>query len=65
VRAVIGTARYWLPLVGAAVCLLVASLVGTVLGLILLVAAFGLVLDGATALWVRAGGTGNVTTHKQ
>lgn len=64
-RAVIGSTRYWLPLAAAAGCLIAASLVGTVAGLILLVLAFGLVLDAATALWQRAGGTGNVTTHKQ
>jgi hypothetical protein len=65
VRALLGTARYWLPLAAAAVCLLAVAFVGTVVGLLLLVLAFGLVLDGATALWVRAGGTGNATTHKQ
>jgi hypothetical protein len=26
---------------------------------------FGLILDGATAWWERAGGTGNLTTYRQ
>lgn len=26
---------------------------------------FGLLLDGVTAMWERAGGTGNLTTYRQ
>ena len=39
--------------------------VGSVLVWIGLMVAFGLILDGATALWERAGGTGNMSTYQQ
>jgi hypothetical protein len=65
VRAVIGSARYWVPLAAAAGCLIGASFAGPVVAWILLILAFGLLLDGATAMWERAGSTGNLTTHKQ
>jgi hypothetical protein len=64
-RGVIGTARYWLPLVGGLLCLIAVGFVGAVLGWILIIAGFGLVLDGATATWEKAGSTGNLTTYKQ
>jgi hypothetical protein len=65
VRAVIGTARYWLPLVGGFVCLVVALFVGAIAAWLLLILSFGLLLDGCTAMWEKAGGTGNLTTYKQ
>jgi hypothetical protein len=64
-RGVIGTARYWLPLVGGLLCLIAVSFVGAVLGWILIIAGFGLILEGATAMWEKAGSTGNLTTYKQ
>ena len=64
-HAVLGTARYWLPLVGGFVCLVVVLFVGAILGWLLIIAGFGLILDGATAMWEKAGGTGNLTTYKQ
>ena len=35
--------------------------VGAILGWILIFAGFGLIIDGATKLWEKAGGTGNLT----
>jgi hypothetical protein len=64
-RAVVGTARYWLPLVGGFLSLIAVLFVGPILGWLLIILAFGLILDGATAMWERAGSTGNLTTYKQ
>jgi len=64
-RAVAGTARYWAPLVGGLLCLVAVLFVGAILGWLLIITAFGLILDGATAMWERAGGTGNLTTYRQ
>ena len=64
-RAVLGTARYWVPLVAGFVCLLVSMSVGAVASWLLIVLGFGLLLDGCTAMWERAGGTGNLTTYRQ
>jgi hypothetical protein len=64
-RAVKGTGRYWLPLLGSAVCLIASLFVGPVLVWLLLILAFGLILDGVTAMWERAGSTGNLTTSRQ
>ena len=63
--AVLGTARYWLPLVAGFVCVVVSLFVGPIASWLLLLAAFGLLLDGGTAMWERAGGTGNLTTYRQ
>lgn len=64
-RAVAGTARYWLPLVGSLLCLVAVLFVGAILGWLLIILSFGLLLDGATAMWEKAGGTGNLTTYRQ
>jgi hypothetical protein len=64
-RAVKGTARYWLPLLGTVMCLIASFFVGPVLVWLLLTLAFGLIMDGVTAMWERAGGTGNLTTYRQ
>jgi hypothetical protein len=64
-RAVIGTARYWGPLAGGLLCLVAAMFVGAILAWILIITSFGLLLDGATAMFERAGGTGNLTTYRQ
>jgi hypothetical protein len=63
--AVLGTARYWVPLVAGLLCLVVATFVGAILAWLLIIASFGLILDGATAMWEKAGGTGNLTTYRQ
>ena len=64
-RAVVGTARYWLPLVGGMLSLVAVLFVGAILGWLLIILGFGLILDGATAMWEKAGGVGNLTTYKQ
>jgi hypothetical protein len=65
VRAAVGTARYWLPLVAGFVCLIAALFVAAIVAWLLIIIAFGLLLDGATAMWERAGSTGNLWTHRQ
>ena len=65
VRASLATARYWLPLVTGFLCLVAALFVAAVVAWLLIITAFGLLLDGTTAMWERAGGTGNMSTHRQ
>jgi hypothetical protein len=64
-RAVAGTARYWVPLLAGFLCLVAVLFVGPILGWILIIAGFGLVIDGATKMWEKAGSTGNLTTYRQ
>jgi hypothetical protein len=64
-RAVARTARYWVPLLAGFACLIVGLFVGPILAWLLLILSFGLILDGATAMWERAGSTGNLTTYRQ
>jgi hypothetical protein len=64
-RTVIATARFSVPLCAGAVCLIATLFVGDILVWLLIIVAFGLILDGATAMWERAGGTGNLTTYRQ
>jgi hypothetical protein len=56
--------RCWLPIVLGFVALIVAGFFGPVVTWVLIMVAFGLILDGLTKLWERAGGTGNLTTFK-
>jgi len=65
VRAAMHTARYWLPLVAGFICMVAAQFVGAILAWILMMLTFGLLLNGTTAMWERAGSTGNLTTHRQ
>ena len=64
-RGVLGTARYWLPFVAGMACMIAVQYVGAILGWILIIAGFGLIIDGGTKLWEKAGSTGNLTTYKQ
>jgi hypothetical protein len=64
-RAVIASLRYWLPLDAGFILMLASVFVGPVLTWLMLMIAFGLILDGATAMWERAGGIGNLSTHRQ
>jgi len=64
-KALAETARFWLPLVAGLLCLIVALFVGVIAAWLLLMLGFGLLLDGVTAMWERAGGTGNLTTYRQ
>jgi hypothetical protein len=65
VRAVKRNWRYWLPLAAGCTLILGTQFAGPVLTWIMLALGFGLILDAATAMWARAGGTGNATTHRQ
>jgi hypothetical protein len=64
-HGVAGTARYWGPLAAGFLCLIAAFFAGPVVTWLLTLLAFGLILDGATAMWERAGGTGNLSNHRQ
>jgi hypothetical protein len=64
-RAVAESARYWVPLLAGFLCLIAVLFVGAILGWLLTILSFGLLLDGATAMFERAGGTGNLTTYRQ
>jgi len=54
--------RIWLPFAGAVLCLVATTWSGPILTWVLLLAAVGLILDGATLLWSRSGG---LTQHRQ
>jgi hypothetical protein len=64
-KALAESARFWVPLVAGLLCLIVALFVGVIAAWLLLMLGFGLLLDGVTAMWERAGGTGNLTTYRQ
>ena len=64
-RSIVGTARYWGPLVAAFVCLIAALYAGPIVGFLLTVLAFGLIFDGATAAWARSARAGGLTSHRQ
>ena len=64
-RAVLATWRYWLPLAAGAGCLIAAAWVGAIAAWLLLITAFGLLLDGSTAMFERAGRNGNLSQHRQ
>ena len=64
-RAVLRTVRYWLPLVASLVCLIVLPWVGPIAAWLLIILAFGLFLDAATAMFAKAGGTGSLHDHRQ
>jgi hypothetical protein len=56
------TMRCWLPIVAGFGCLIVALWTTAAISLLLLFAAFGLILDAAAALFARAG---DLTQHRQ
>jgi hypothetical protein len=64
-RAALRTVRYWGPLVGCFACLIVSPMVHPIAAWLLIILAFGLLLDSATALWEKAGGTGSLHDHRQ
>ena len=64
-RAVLATARYWLPIAAGLICTTASLFVGAIATWLLLTLGFGLLLDGCTAMWERAGRTGNLTTNRQ
>ena len=54
-RAMWTSKRIWLPFLVAAVCLTLSGFTGALVGAVLVFAAFGFALDGATVMWSRAG----------
>jgi len=64
-RWIVRAARYWVPLVAAIGCLIVAGMVGPLATFLLIVLAFGLLFDAGTALFAHAVGTGGLPDHKQ
>jgi hypothetical protein len=54
--------RLWLPVIGAAVCLVLAGFVPPLPGYVLVIAAFGLFLDAAASLWPEGDG---LTKYRQ
>jgi hypothetical protein len=57
--------RYWLPALAAVICLVAASMVAPVIGFVLVIAAFGFILDVSTKLFESAGKTGGLGDHRQ
>ena len=58
--------RYWLPLVAALVLLIVAGKVASnLIAALLVLLAFGLVIEVSTKLFENAGKTGGVHNHRQ
>ena len=57
--------RYWLPLVAAFVLLFVATKVGAIVAFVLIIAAFGLVIEVSTKLFETGGKTGGLHNHRQ
>jgi uncharacterized protein YqgC (DUF456 family) len=57
--------RYWLPLLAACVCLVVATRVPAIASFVLIIAAFALVIDVSTKLFEQAGKAGRLTDHRQ
>ena len=65
-RALSETRRYWLPVAAAVLCLLAASFgPPPLVAYALIMAAFGLCFDAATAWFARAAGTGGMHDYKQ
>jgi hypothetical protein len=57
--------RYWLPLIAALGCLIVATRVSAIVSYVLIIAAFALVLEVSTKLFEQSGRGGRLTDHKQ
>ena len=61
-RSLKATRRVWLPFAIAALCLVASTWTGPILTWVVLLAAIGFILDGATLLWSRGGGAAE---HRQ
>jgi hypothetical protein len=57
--------RYWLPTLAAVACLVAATMVAPLIGFVLVIAAFGFVIDVSTKLFENAGKTGGLGDHRQ
>ncbi len=64
-RTIADTARYWTPLVAGFACFFAVAYVGPLVAWLLIIAGFGLIADGATAMLGRAGRVGGLTSHRQ
>jgi hypothetical protein len=65
VRELLDAKRYWIPFAGACICLFAATIVAPVFAWVLIIAAFGLLLDAGTAWLAKAGSTGGMHDYKQ
>ena len=57
--------RYWLPLVAAFVLLAAATRVSSILAFVLIIAAFGLVIEVSTKMFENTGKSGGLHNHRQ
>jgi hypothetical protein len=64
-RGVLDTARYWVPLLAGLLCLVAATFVSAAVEDQPERGDEEDPADGATAMWERAGSTGNLTTYRQ
>jgi len=64
-RAKLRSLRYWGPLLVACGCLIAAYSVPPVVTYVLVIVAMVLLFEVGTALFERAGGTGNLKDYKQ
>lgn len=64
-RVVLGTARYWVPLMAGFLCFVGVGFVGPLVGWLLIFTGFGLILEGGTAMLARAARAGGMGSHRQ
>jgi hypothetical protein len=57
--------RYWLPTIAALACLVIATMAPTLISFVLIIAAFGFIIDVSTKLFENAGKTGGLGDHRQ
>ncbi len=57
--------RYWLPLVAALICLVVSTKVPPIPAFVLIILAFGLVIEVSTKLFEQSGRGGRMSDHRQ
>jgi Mg2+/citrate symporter len=57
--------RYWLPLLAALVCLVVATRTSPIVSYVLVIAAFGLVIEVSTKMLEAGTRGGRLTDHRQ
>jgi hypothetical protein len=57
--------RYWLPLLAALVCLVVATRAPGLVAYLLIIAALALVVEVSTKLFEQSGRGGRLTDHRQ
>jgi hypothetical protein len=57
--------RYWLPLLAALVCLVVATRTPPIVSYVLVIAAFGLVIEVSTKMLEAGTRGGRLTDHRQ